>query len=170
MKKFIILFFIVALVISNNYIYGQYEKFKAVYIFNFTKYVEWTVATKQGNFIIGIFTDNPIKEHLAVIAQKRKVGNQPIEIKIFKTLKEIGRCNILFVPANQTIYLDEIINHLTNKDVLIITEKDGSVKKGSEINFYTEGGQLKYEFSEKNILRNYLKINSTFALFGKKIE
>ena len=57
-------------------------KIKAIYIYNFTKYIEWPESYRQGNFVIGIVGNNStLVNELKKMATVKTVGNQHLEIK-----------------------------------------------------------------------------------------
>ena len=51
MKKVIILVLYLGVLVS--FTQAQNEKFKALFMYNFTKYVEWPTSLKSGNFVFG---------------------------------------------------------------------------------------------------------------------
>lgn len=56
-------------------------KLKAVFMYNFTKYIEWPKAYQTGYFVFGIVGDTPLYDELTKMAQTKKIGNQPILVK-----------------------------------------------------------------------------------------
>lgn len=146
---------------------AQQEKFKAVFIFNFTKYIEWSPADKQGDFIIGVIGSTEITKHLISVAQKMKVGNQPIVVKQYRSVEEVDRCHLLYISPDKSVELNKAILKFVNKNTLIITDKNGLIKQGSGINFYSDEGELKFEVSKNNIEKTGLKINPALLILGK---
>lgn len=146
---------------------GQEEKFKAVFIFNFTKYIEWAPSNKQGDFVIGVLGNSEIVRHLEVVASKIKVGNQPITVKKFNSVDEVEHCQLLYITPERSADLPKAIQKFINKNTLIVTDKNGLIKQGSCINFFSDEGEVKFEISKTNIEKNGLKINPTILLLGK---
>jgi len=58
---------------------AQDEKFKAIFIYNFTKYVNWPQI--EGSFIISILGNSAITGEIESIAAKKTVGISAIEIR-----------------------------------------------------------------------------------------
>lgn len=157
---------IVLIAISIN-LHSQQERFKAVFIFNFTKYIEWSASDKQGDFVIGVIGTTAIVKDLEVIARKMKVGNQPITIRQFRTVDEVERCHLLYISPDRSNDLAKALIKFSSRNTLIITDKHGMIKQGSGINFYSDEGEVKFEISKNNIEKNGLKINPTLLLLGK---
>jgi len=164
MKKLILLlvFFIVALHVCH----AQSEKFKALFMYNFTKYIEWPPSVRQGDFIIAVLGNSPMTKELEIIAAKQKVGTQNIVVKTFNSVDEIDYCHILFVPASKSSLLAQIIEKVSGKSVLIITDKEGMASQGSGINYVKDGDRIKYELNKKSIEKRGMIVNSALVTLG----
>ena len=69
---------------------GQSEKFKALFIYNFTNYIDWPGGS--GNtFVITVYGDSPIVGELENISKIKKVGVASIEVRKVNTTAEIGK-------------------------------------------------------------------------------
>jgi len=135
---------------------------QAVYLYNICKYMQWPDEDQKGNFIIGVFSNDPIASALTKIASTRKYVNQTIEIKIFKTIEEITKTQVLFVPGKKINSLTQIVSKIDKNTTLIISDKKGSIALGSAINFVlTEDGKLKFELKKSNILDRGIKLNNS---------
>ncbi len=135
-------------------------KAQAMFIYNFSRLVEWPVAYKSGPFIIGVLGGSSVADELEVYAMGKKVGTQEIQIKRFKTLQEIAVCHILFVPFARTKQMTEIQTTMQGKNTLLITEKNGALNEGSAINFVILADKIKFELQTENITKYGLKYSS----------
>jgi hypothetical protein len=164
MKKLLLtlVFFIVAPHVSH----AQSEKFKALFMYNFTKYIEWPASVRQGDFIIAVFGNSPMTKELEFIAAKQKVGAQNIIVKTFNSVNEIDFCHILFVPASKSSTLTQIVEKVAGKSILIITDKEGMANQGSGINYVKDGDRIKYELNKKSIEKRGLVVNSSLVTLG----
>ena len=167
MKGFLRIIFFLFFALMHLHVFSQQEKFKAVFIFNFTKYIEWSATSKQGDFVIGVIGSSEIVQHLELVARKMKVGNQPITVRQYKTIEEIDRCHLLYITPDKSNEIAKASIRFANKNLLIISDKNGMIKSGSGINFYSDGGEVKFEISKVNIEKNGLKINPALLLLGK---
>ena len=159
MKKLAILITLfVSISICSN---AQVPKLQSIFIYNFSKYIEWPASYTSGNFIIGVFGQSPLTKELNNLSKSKKVGNQPIVINKFNNVSEISKCNILFVPKNKSDEINNIINKLKGQNTLIITEKEGMAKKGAGINFIIADNKQKFELNEANILKSNLKVSTS---------
>lgn len=157
MKKLSLI--IVLLLSISIYSNAQIPKPQSIFIYNFTKYIEWPASYNTGDFVIGILGQSPLTKELTNLSKSKKVGNQPIAVKKFQNVGEISKCNILFVPANKSSEINDITNKLKGKSTLIIAEKKGMAKKGAGINFVIINSKQRFELNKANILKYNLKFS-----------
>jgi len=137
---------------------SQDEKFKAIFIYNFTKYVEWPVKT--GNFGIVILGNNAITPELQGIATKKTVGTNKIEVRNARTPADIGTCHILYIPSERSDVIPQFLPRAKAEGILIVTEKQDACLQGSCINFVNNSGKITFEISRTNIEKNGLKVSN----------
>lgn len=160
MKRF--LHIAACLTIINIGLYGQMgiPKAQAMFIFNFSRLIEWPAAYKNGPFIIGVLGTSPVADELELYTKGKKVGAQDIQIIRYKTVQEITTCHILFIPFSRSKQLAEVSTSLQGKSTLLITEKSGALKEGSAINFIILGDKLKFELNADNASKYGIKVSS----------
>lgn len=149
----LIAFCTIVLVQAQNY------KLHSVFIYSFTRYVQWPDAYNNGDFTIHVLGESPITEELKAMAQSRKVGERTIKIIKINSPAEIKPCNILFVPSSRSAQLNEVINKVSNQSILIITEDPGLGAKGSNINFINKDGKLAFELNQSAVNKQGFKVS-----------
>lgn len=150
--------------VSNSY--SQDAKFKALFMYNFTKYIEWPVEKQKGDFVIGVYGGSPITKELSIIAQKKKVGIQPIKVRQVNTYSEMKGCNILFVPANRSLKIEEIVSNCSGRGTVLITEKEGMAILYSGLNYVKVNGKQSFEVNRGNLEKQGVKVNSVLLSLG----
>lgn len=158
MKKIIILFLLLVFTIVAAF--GQKEKFEAIYIYNFTKKIEWPKEVASGDFVIGVLGKSDIIKELKNVAEAKKVGTRNIVVKTFSEVSEIENCHILFVAPDECDNLSAAKNQLSSYPTLFVTDKKGMAKSGSAINFFEKEGKLKFELNKSNVTDQGLKISA----------
>jgi len=141
---------------GNN---GNEYDLKALFIFNFIKYVDWTQTNGTGNFKIVILGQSEINESLQKIAEQKKVNNRKVEIKSSEDLDEING-QVLFIPRNMSDHLPECIDKFSGKGMLIVTEGKNLASKGSSINFVMLDNKMKFEINQTAVRNSGLKVSS----------
>ena len=146
--------------------YGQNEKFKALFIYNFTNYIEWPGVT-SGSFTITVVGESPIIAELQAISKIKKVGNASIEVKKVSSVGEIGGTNIVFIPSARKKSLAEVTQAMAGKPTLIISD-NAQGKFG--INFVEIDSKQSFQISKSNIEEHKLKVNSSLIALGVSVN
>jgi hypothetical protein len=135
-------------------------KAQAMFLYNFSRLVEWPTNYRSGPFIIASLGATPVADELKTYTSGKKVGTQEIQIITYKTIQDITDCHILFIPFGKTKQMAEIIAAVQNKSILIITEKTGALKEGAGINFILLSDKIKFEINGDNITKYGLKYSA----------
>ncbi|HON19610.1 MAG TPA: YfiR family protein [Salinivirgaceae bacterium] len=154
------------LIFSASLTYGQAEKVQAMFVYNFTKYIEWPASTKSGNFVIAILGNSPIYEELIKIAESKNVGNQTIVVRKINSTSEISDQHIVFISENKSSEIERVTNKIGSNPILLITESSGMIGKGAGINFIIVDNKQRFEMKKENITSKGLKISSELEKFA----
>jgi len=163
MKKLLFLISVVLLPLS---VYGQGQdqipKYKSVFTLSFMRYVGWPEETKQGDFVIGVVKDKEVAEWLRNLSKGKKFGFQNVIIKEFKSPNDVTDCQVLFLSeyVNLSKYASAIVDKIGGKNTLIVSERNGSTKYGSMINFVIKDDKLRFEIHKANASKFGLQISS----------
>ena len=136
------------------------DKFKAIFIYNFTQYIEWPEEDSTGTFAIDILGSSNLQAPLEEIARKRSVRGQKLVVNQRRDLKDIGNSQILFIATEHHHQLEDIGRQLKNKAVLTIGDTEGLAHRGAGVNFTLVDGKLKFEMNRKAIERAGLTVSS----------
>lgn len=158
MKKTVLI--ILTFVLASIAVHAQNYKLHPLYVFSFTRYVQWPEAYNQGDFEIVVLGDSPIIEELNKMAQVKKVGDRQIKVTKVNSVSEIKKCNIIFVPNTRSTQVGEVVAKVGTQPMLVITEEPGLTAKGSDINFVTKDGKLAFELNQAAISKQNLKVSN----------
>lgn len=82
---------------------AKYNNIKTVFIYNFTKYIDWPAPRKKGDFVIGVFNGGSFAEGMRTVLSNKTVDAQKIIIREYAALEEIEKkCHILVIPGPLT--------------------------------------------------------------------
>jgi hypothetical protein len=146
----------------------KYENVVAVYIYNFTKLMHWPQKSME-NFYISIIGKNNVAAPLHKIAGKEKVNGKSIVVNEIYDLNDIGLCDILFLSQSEKSRLNEILKKIKGKNILLITDINGSAEKGAGINFLQLGDKIKFEINKKALEEEGIIPNSTLFSLAYKV-
>ncbi|MEO5978721.1 MAG: YfiR family protein [Chryseolinea sp.] len=161
MKKALIVVFFLATILFR--VEGQSYKMHSVFIYSFTRYVQWPEAYNQGDFEILVLGDSPIVEELKAMAQAKKVGDRSIKVTKINSPTEIRKCNMLFLAASNSILIAEVLEKVNTRSILIVSEEPGLGVRGSDINFITKDGKLAFELNQSSVNKQGLKVSNELA-------
>lgn len=145
-------------------------KIKAVFIYNFTKYIEWPKAYKEGEFTIGIIGESPLYSELTKMTQTKKVANQSLQVKKFNSIDELSKCHILYLSKDKSGEISSLLKSLKNNSTLIVTEETGLVDKGAGINFIIKDNRQKFELNKGNVEKYKLKVSSSLEALAFTVK
>jgi hypothetical protein len=146
----------------------KYENVIAVYIYNFTKLMRWPQKSMD-NFCISIIGKNNVAAPLHNIAGKEKVNGKSIVVNEIYDLNDLGSCNILFLSQSEKSRLNEIIKKIKGKNILLITDINGSAEKGAGINFIQLGDKVKFEINRNALEEEGIIPNSTIFSLAYRV-
>ena len=138
-------------------------RFHSVFMYNFTKYIQWPSSAQSGDFVIGVLGSSPVISELEKMAVNKSVGSQKIVVRKFKNANEIANCQMLFIPSADSREFDTALEKLRGKSTLIMTEKNGLGQKGSGINFVLVDGKWRFELNESATESAGLKVSKELS-------
>ncbi len=165
-KKWIVLLMILTSISLN----GQQSMFKALFMFNFAKYIEWPNHESQNEFIIGVYGNDDIVTELKKLAAARKINNKSIVVKSVKSPAEVPNAHLFYIPTSHSSQIENVTAYYTGKPTLIISDKEDLCLKGSAINYVTVGGKMKYEVCKDNISSHQLNVDPKLISLGIEIK
>ncbi len=153
-------------VLSFSSIYGQNEKFKALFIYNFTNYIDWP-SNGGTTFVVAVVGDSPIIGELESISKIKTVGKLSIEVIKINTVSEMGNASIVYVPPSKKKALVELMQVSAGRPVLIISDEAGG---NFGINFIETNQKQSFQISKSNIESHHLKVNSNLIALGTAVN
>jgi hypothetical protein len=146
-------------------------KIKAIYIYNFTKYIEWPDTYKQGNFVVGVLGNSTaLFNELNKMAASKTVGTQKFEIKNIANVTDASACHIVYILSDNSGQLSDVLGKIKGKSALVVTDKAGMAAKGSGINFVVVDSKQKIELNKSNIEKYKLKVASTLVEMALQVK
>jgi YfiR/HmsC-like len=154
--------------LSINYSYSQVSSatLQAVFLYQSIKYLEWP-SDEFPNFEILVVGEGEIFQELLKIAKSRKVGSKSIVVKQVKSLSSVPLCHIVIFTGN--VQAESLINTINAKPILLVTNTDGLLEKGSDLNFIKKGDKLSYQLNATALQEKKIKVSSSFSAMAEKI-
>jgi hypothetical protein len=151
MKKGVMVFGVILAGMLNGMAQvGNVSQAQSMFIYNFSRLIQWPSGSAAGDFVIGVVGDNEIYNSLVSFVSNKKVGTQSIVVRKFEEPQTVSRCHIIFVGDSKISRLSDIIARLQGSNSLIITEKRGMIHSGAAIDFFVEQDKLKFVLNTEN--------------------
>lgn len=147
--------------------YSQVEKYLAAFTYQICKSTVW--PEQSSDFVIGILGKSTITPYFQQLTVDKKIGNTPITLVEWKSVNEIGKCNVLFISKDHTSQLATVSEKVSGEPVLIVTESSGTIKSGSCVCFSLVDNKIRYELNKTTILHNKLNISGELERMALKV-
>lgn len=157
------------LVFAGMLLFGRAEKaysqdvdYKAytLFLYNFMKYVEWPSA--EGDFVIGVVGESPVKKELQELAKTKKTKGRTIVVINVSSPNDAPLCNMIYLPTGRSSELKTLLEKVKDKSVLIVAEREGMAKKGAGISFVIDDDDaLKFDINKSVLDAHSLKVAET---------
>jgi hypothetical protein len=131
-----------ALLVVQGQRASEYQ-LKAVFLFNFSQFVDWQPAAAQTPLLIGILGDDPFGTFLDETVRGERVGVRPIEIRRYRELSEIEACNILFISRSENERVGQILAALQNRPILTVSDGEEFAQRGGMIQFVNDKNRIR---------------------------
>lgn len=122
---------------------------KAVFLYNFTRYLQWPRDDGAEPFTIVVLGESGIMGPLREIAKKKTVGDKPIVVRQSFSFEDIGRPRILFIADSVALGIARVLEKTKGTDTLTVGETEGLGSRGVAINFVIREETVKFEMNER---------------------
>ena len=136
---------------------------KAVFIFNFSHFVEWPLAaftSPTEPFVIGILGGEQLAGQLEAAVRGERVDAHPLQLRRFRTVEEVGDCHILFIGEDAAVPLDRVLQRLDGRNTLTVSDQDDASRHGVMIQLATERNRVRLLINVEEAQQAGLTISS----------
>ncbi len=164
----IILLFLFSLAVLK--VDAQEEKYITLYLYNFTKYIEWPNEYKEGDFIIDVLGHKSVYDGLKKMLEQKQRGAQNFVVNNPTEVSQINEdCHILFVGHWQSKKLQAALKKVGKKGTLIVTEKGGLLEQGSAINLIVKNQEIAFELKKSNLSEYNLTYSTDLTSLAERV-
>src|SRR5689334_6771125 len=147
------------------------ESVKAAFLYRFLEYVDWPVEARQeGPLTIAVLADESLAAELQRTVRGRKAHGRDIVARSVTSLSEGIDADVLFVSAQWKKKLSDLVDEHGHDPVLVVTEGEGALERGSVINFLVVDGNVRFEVSLPAAEQRGLKLSSRLLSVALRIE
>lgn len=121
---------------------------KAAFLFNLAKFVDWpqtAFGDKQAPFVIGVLGDDPFGAELDTTIARKTVSGRAVVVERYREVKDIQRCQILFISQSERPRLDQVMEALRASPILTVSELPQFLRSGGMILLRLEDNRISFE-------------------------
>lgn len=151
--------------------FAQISNYKAysIFIYNFTRYTNYPENASSGDFVITVLGKSKITEELNLMAAQKNINGRKFKINEVQEVSEIENSHMVFVSSGRSGALDELKAHIKQSPTMIVTERDGLVKKGAHLSFVAlENQSLRFEVNHEALEFNRLNMSKSILALAYK--
>ena len=140
---------------------------KAAFLYKFTGYVDWPDSAFDNKadapFVIGVQGSPPLLGELSQLITGRKVRERSVLVRKVQAGEPIDGLHVLFMGRA------EALRSGPSQPVLIVTEVEGDMPRGSMINFLVLERRVRFEIALANVEKAGLRMSSRLLSVAQKV-
>jgi hypothetical protein len=136
---------------------------KAVFLFNFSRFVEWPASAFPGPdspFVVGVFGHDPFGTDLDQLAKGESVNGRPLVVRRLSSTADATDCQILFIHQSEYRRLAEVLSALGRHSTLTVSDIPGAAQRGVMVRLVTTGGHVRMRVNMESAAAADLKFSS----------
>ncbi|HCW06212.1 MAG TPA: hypothetical protein DGG95_02480 [Cytophagales bacterium] len=134
-----------------------------LFMYSFTKFVQWPPEDAQGDFEIAVLGDSPIYNELKSMADKKKAGVRSIKVTKIASMAEYKKSHILYIPSDWSSKFQDVANKVGDESVLLVTDQANGGNKGC-VNFVNnKEGRLAFELNQAMMTKHKLRASAALS-------
>lgn len=146
---------------------------KAVFLFNFAQFVEWpahSFAGPEASFTMCVLGDDPFGAQLDEAIKGESVNGHPLTVQRYRSVSELGTCQILFIGPSERGRLDGIIEGLDDRAILTVSDIEGAAERGAIIQFANERNRVRLRINVQKARSAGLTLSSKLLRPAEIVE
>jgi hypothetical protein len=146
---------------------------KAVFLFNFTQFVEWPAnafPSEQSPFVIGVLGEDPFGSYLDETAQGEKVNGHPLLVRRLQNAEEARLCHILFINWGKGDKLKQLLADLKGRSLLTVSDAADFARQGGMVRFITENGKIRIRINLEATKAANLTVSSKLLRLAEIVD
>lgn len=139
---------------------------KAAFLYKFTGYVDWPESAfdrPDAPFVIGVQGSPPLLGELSQLTTGRKVRERSILVRKVQAGESPAGLNVLFLGRSEALRSD------ASRPVLVVTEAEGGIPRGSMINFLIVDRHVRFEIALPSVEKAGLRMSSRLLAVAQRV-
>jgi hypothetical protein len=123
---------------------------KAVFLFNFTQFVEWPASAfvdASSPIIIGVLGSDPFGTALEEAIQGETVNGRPLSIRRYASVEQVDGCHVLFINLPATQKLTAALESIRRRNILTVSDAKEFARAGGVIELLTINNKIRLQIN-----------------------
>ncbi|MGC3983444.1 MAG: YfiR family protein [Pseudorhodoferax sp.] len=149
------------------------DQVKAAYIYNFGNFVDWpdgVFPASDSPLQIGVVEADGLAQQLAHAVAGRTVRGRSVAVRTLRPRDPTAGVQMLVIGKLAPPQLGEVLVAARGQPVLLVTEAEGALARGSMINFVMADQRLRFEIAAKTAEQSGLTISARLLAAALRVE
>jgi len=133
----------------------------SLFVVSFTKYASWPQS--NNDFKITVLGKSKIYDELMKMTANKSVNGQPYKVTQVESVNDLGDSQIIFIPDGKSSNLDDVMKATTGKAVMVVTEREGLVRKGAGLSFLVIDNKLRFDINNSELEKRNVKVSGNLV-------
>lgn len=151
---------------------GAEYQVKAAFLYKFAGYVEWpkdVIGPAEMPFTIGVLGSEPLAAELLHVVSGRTLSDRSITVRRLRPGESLVGVHVLFLGGGEALSPDQLRHWTQQRPVLVVTESEGALGRGSMINFVIVERRVRFEIALDAAEMSGLRLSSRLLAVAQKV-
>jgi hypothetical protein len=149
------------------------SQIKAMFVYNFLKFVEWPADTTLGArdpFVVVIIGEGATADATEHYLETRAIGDRPLSVRRIRWDQSLARVRAAFVLEQDSKRLHHVLDAAAAAGVLTIGEGDGFTTSGGVIGLLVEDRKLRFDVDTSAAQLAGLRVSSKILALSRNVR
>ena len=145
---------------------------KAAFLYKFGGFIEWPAAAfsrADSAFVIGVLGAEGAAAELERVVAARNIQGRSVAVHRLKRGESLAGLHLLFVGQSESGRLAEVLAAAKGQPLLVVTETEDALTRGSMINFITVDDKVRFDVALPQAERGQLRISARLLAVARKV-
>ncbi len=136
---------------------------KAVFLFNFARFVDWPAVTFGGDsapFALCVYGDDPFGPDLDAVVDGASIAGRPMVVRRLHALENVTGCQIVYIAASADRDFESVLAALAHRPTLTVSDLEGAARRGAMVRMLTVGGHVRLRINLDAVHAAHLTLSS----------
>ena len=146
---------------------------EAVFLYNFSKFVEWpedAFQSENAPITFCVFQHDPLGDALDEIIRGKTIKNRQLVTRRVSEVRDLRACQLVFAGERDNARLPNIFKELKGTSTLFVGESDEFAERGGAIQFYVQDNKLHFSINVDALQRAHLLVSSRLLALARIVH